>query len=227
MSHPTKILLISLTALFALGASGCVDLTPCRRGTEGCACTAEDTCEASTEGRSICAAGTCVVQRSTDEETACYDACAYRNDGICDDGGPGSEHADCLLGSDCSDCGVRPNPCFGTAEPVFCPQTPDECWPSNIDCLTVRYCNALLPAQRGPFGCGAGQAIDCNAVGGPVCVGTNTCQAMGQTPCVDETACVSAFIDCNSLVQCNGQPVACYTGEMVSCMVGQAPACVP
>jgi hypothetical protein len=37
----------------------------------------------------------------------CSDYCAYASDGECDDGGPGAEFADCSLGSDCEDCGVR------------------------------------------------------------------------------------------------------------------------
>lgn len=38
----------------------------------------------------------------------CTNFCnTYQNDGICDDGGPGSEYSDCTWGNDCSDCGVR------------------------------------------------------------------------------------------------------------------------
>ena len=39
---------------------------------------------------------------------ACSDVCIHPSDGRCDDGGPGSEHADCAYGTDCSDCGTRP-----------------------------------------------------------------------------------------------------------------------
>ena len=43
---------------------------------------------------------------------ACENTCeggdaAFAADGSCDDGGPGSEFADCLLGTDCDDCGSR------------------------------------------------------------------------------------------------------------------------
>ena len=37
----------------------------------------------------------------------CSDACDYRQDGSCDDGGPNAEYKGCRLGSDCMDCGVR------------------------------------------------------------------------------------------------------------------------
>eukprot|EP00966_Prymnesium_polylepis_P326724 7382627-Prymnesium_polylepis.1 len=37
----------------------------------------------------------------------CTDACQYPQDGICDDGGLGSQYNACPLGSDCTDCGVR------------------------------------------------------------------------------------------------------------------------
>ena len=38
---------------------------------------------------------------------ACTNTCAYASDGECDDGGPGSEFATCVRGTDCFDCGVR------------------------------------------------------------------------------------------------------------------------
>jgi hypothetical protein len=40
-------------------------------------------------------------------DAACTDACPWANDGVCDDGGPGSRYCVCALGSDCSDCGIR------------------------------------------------------------------------------------------------------------------------
>ena len=42
--------------------------------------------------------------------SACNNACPYRRDGECDDGGPGAEGSYCSLGTDCSDCGVRVSP---------------------------------------------------------------------------------------------------------------------
>jgi hypothetical protein len=44
------------------------------------------------------------------ESICCEDnaaACAYLNDSVCDDGGPGALYADCPLGTDCTDCGSR------------------------------------------------------------------------------------------------------------------------
>lgn len=36
--------------------------------------------------------------------SCCTDDCAWAKDGYCDDGGPGSEFAGCLIGTDCKDC---------------------------------------------------------------------------------------------------------------------------
>ena len=44
----------------------------------------------------------------------CLNTCvgnpSYASDGYCDDGGPGSEYADCALSTDCVDCGTRVQP---------------------------------------------------------------------------------------------------------------------
>lgn len=230
--HPTtKSFLLLASTVFVLSASGCVDLTPCERGTEGCACLESDTepaCEPVGDGTAICAAGTCVVQRGTSDDIVCYDACAYRTDGFCDDGGEGSS-ADvfCRYGSDCGDCGPRENPCAGTASPVFCPQTPDNCWPANTDCFTVRYCPMRAVGMQGPYGCTTGQAVDCDLPGPLLCATPpSTCSASSPTICIGESACIGAFIDCNSLTSCNSQTVACYTGETVNCSASGA-ACTP
>jgi hypothetical protein len=37
----------------------------------------------------------------------CEDTCAFANDGVCDDGGSGSQFSVCELGTDCADCGER------------------------------------------------------------------------------------------------------------------------
>ena len=37
----------------------------------------------------------------------CNDDCSYSGDGLCDDGGDGSQTSKCGHGSDCSDCGAR------------------------------------------------------------------------------------------------------------------------
>ena len=48
----------------------------------------------------------------------CTDNCLvagrdFSKDGLCDDGGPGSEYAACALGADCTDCGC-PEPALDT-----------------------------------------------------------------------------------------------------------------
>lgn len=43
------------------------------------------------------------------EGLRCDDTCFYANDGLCNDGGPGSVFSVCELGSDCTDCGPRNN----------------------------------------------------------------------------------------------------------------------
>eukprot|EP00966_Prymnesium_polylepis_P273771 6324320-Prymnesium_polylepis.1 len=40
----------------------------------------------------------------------CIEDCAYPQDGICDDGGPGSQYSACDYGADCTDCGPRALP---------------------------------------------------------------------------------------------------------------------
>ncbi|XP_070543162.1 extracellular serine proteinase-like [Ptychodera flava] len=42
-------------------------------------------------------------------EGICENTCRYANDGECDDGGDGSLYSICAYGSDCGDCGIRPN----------------------------------------------------------------------------------------------------------------------
>jgi hypothetical protein len=37
----------------------------------------------------------------------CEDSCYFKNDGDCDDGGPGSSSDYCKYGTDCTDCGTR------------------------------------------------------------------------------------------------------------------------
>ena len=41
----------------------------------------------------------------------CTNTCQYANDGVCDDGGPGSTYNVCTYGTDCNDCGIR----YGTS----------------------------------------------------------------------------------------------------------------
>ena len=49
----------------------------------------------------------------------CTETCKWSSDGLCDDGGPGSEYPWCAYGTDCTDCGVR------FAAPSSPPRAPD------------------------------------------------------------------------------------------------------
>ena len=40
----------------------------------------------------------------------CLNSCIWEGDGTCDDGGINSDFADCPIGTDCKDCGVRSSP---------------------------------------------------------------------------------------------------------------------
>ena len=41
----------------------------------------------------------------------CENTCIQApRDGVCDDGGPGNDYAECNLGTDCADCGARAGP---------------------------------------------------------------------------------------------------------------------
>ena len=40
----------------------------------------------------------------------CSETCGRSENGVCDDGGPGSRYSDCGLGTDCKDCGERLTP---------------------------------------------------------------------------------------------------------------------
>ena len=50
------------------------------------------------------------------KDTCCGEDCQLTKDGVCDDGGPGSEHSMCPFGEDCFDCALRPT---GTQIPVL------------------------------------------------------------------------------------------------------------
>ena len=61
----------------------------------------------------------------------CENVCTYPADGYCDDGGVGSQYADCDLGTDCDDCGSRsgfpgnpPSPPLMPAPPLMPPAPP-------------------------------------------------------------------------------------------------------
>ena len=53
----------------------------------------------------------------------CTETCNFASDGVCNDGGPGSEYSECSLGTDCTDCGVF--------EPVPPPMLPPPPYPTQ------------------------------------------------------------------------------------------------
>eukprot|EP00966_Prymnesium_polylepis_P254878 5888834-Prymnesium_polylepis.1 len=53
-------------------------------------------------------------------QAGCEDSCHSPTDGVCDDGGDGSQYDVCLLGSDCTACGVRiPSPSSPPGPPAM------------------------------------------------------------------------------------------------------------
>lgn len=54
----------------------------------------------------------------------CTDTCFWPNNGLCDDGGPGSASARCALGTDCTDCGTRGAPPSPPKEAPRAPPAP-------------------------------------------------------------------------------------------------------
>eukprot|EP00966_Prymnesium_polylepis_P216956 5021472-Prymnesium_polylepis.1 len=62
----------------------------------------------------------------------CTDTCHYPTDGICDDGGPGFQYADCSLGIDCTDCGARCQAPFEPPQPPSPPARPPVVFDDSI-----------------------------------------------------------------------------------------------
>lgn len=62
----------------------------------------------------------CDLDRDWDDvaDFLCDETCDWSDDGVCDDGGPGSEGSPCDFGTDCLDCGGRPQDnCVDVANP--------------------------------------------------------------------------------------------------------------
>jgi hypothetical protein len=76
---------------------------------ESCVC-AEDPfcCESQWDALCVSRIETYGCGSCADEsELLCTDTCQFANDGLCDDGGPGSDYSVCDYGTDCADCGPR------------------------------------------------------------------------------------------------------------------------
>eukprot|EP00962_Isochrysis_galbana_P003821 scaffold1070_cov102-Isochrysis_galbana.AAC.1 len=95
--------------------------------------------------------------------TFCEDDCVvgrndWTNDGICDDGGPGSEYDGCDWGADCSDCGVRMTQPPAPPSPPPFPQC-DQC-DAGVLC---GICLELIPPNECPNVPGYNALPRCNA----------------------------------------------------------------
>ena len=79
----------------------------------------------------------------------CIDTCDYSSDGDCDDGGPGAEFAECVLGSDCFDCGQRtePSPPPSPPAPPLPPLAPPPAIPPAMRCDLLVEDNVEQPAS--------------------------------------------------------------------------------
>lgn len=210
------------------GLLGCADLDPCRMGTADCACREASDPGGPCDNGMICAAGTCFARVGFDAPEVCYDACTYRKNGQCDDGGDDPTTAHCSFGSDCTDCGPRANPCPANS-PVYCPQRivgASQCYPAGTDCRTLRTCDGA--ANPGPFHCPTGATVDC-AQGGTCVASTGVCTTAAPVECLSPIpACVEEFTDCNTLERCPDVPTspayACFYSESLLCSSG-IPSC--
>jgi hypothetical protein len=144
-----KPLVLRFLAIVGLAffAASCTDAGRCQLGAVGCLCAVGSCergarcvtgmCEACPLGTEDCPcdSGTCdsglacVTSEDlcvAEDDTVCEDSCFadWHNDGYCDDGGPDSSYSSCNLGSDCTDCGARRNPCVDPQYPRFCPRDP-------------------------------------------------------------------------------------------------------
>ncbi|MCA9576049.1 MAG: hypothetical protein KC668_11465 [Myxococcales bacterium] len=247
-----------MVAFTLMLVASCTDAERCRLGTLGCYCD-EGTCEAG----GTCVAGTCepcvgqeecpcragggcdnglTCVTSEDrcvptEDTVCEDTChtGWIGDGACDDGGEGAEFSSCYLGTDCTDCGARRNPCTNPSFPRFCPRTPNfpsECWSDGVDCDTITYCGGTTP-----LACLSGFRYDCDSSScvANACAGTThpvfcayepSCTSSGTDCCFTEHA------DCDTVTECFGGQYACITRRsnglmQVSCGASESEvACV-
>lgn len=91
----------------------------------------------------------------------CSDGCPYQNDGMCDDGGPGSLYSVCDFGTDCGDCGPR----SGSAPAPTPPPAPAPGATCNDSCAWSNdgYCDDGGPGSTYVL-CAAGtDCTDCGA----------------------------------------------------------------
>jgi hypothetical protein len=88
--------------------------------------------------------------------TLCSDTCQWAGDGECDDGGEGALYSACDYGSDCEDCGPRPDDSDG--EDARCREAIDDCAGARDRCWSTvfpeyypscvrTYCACLVEAD--------------------------------------------------------------------------------
>ena len=72
----------------------------------------------------------------------CSDACGASDNGLCEDGGPGSVWQDCPLGTDCTDCGVREYTSSPPAPPSSpaAPPVDDSAFPWAVAAIILFAC---------------------------------------------------------------------------------------
>ena len=185
----------------------------CPAGTEECPCNGSGGCDAGLLCNSV--EDRCIAS----SDAICEDSCYYdwNGDGSCDDGGDGADYSVCNLGSDCTDCGARRNPCTDPDYPVFCTATPgfpSECWQDGVDCGSIAYCGISPDAH----GCFDGYRYDCdtsmyvvNQCTDPAypvfCEYDPTCEGAGTDCCFGPTA------DCRTATNCFGDWYVC-TGRL-------------
>lgn len=204
-----------LAAAFACAlTASCTDVGRCLVGEEGCVCDVAGGCDSGL----TCVEGLC----ETITDGVCLDACRYAGDGACDDGGPGSLFSVCALGTDCTDCGARPNPCDDNpAYSVYCPQTPDvaggQCWGTGTFCSGLNYCD-----DGEPYACLNGNRYDCattSCMPNPCTTTTHPTFCPFEEACLPGNAncCFPAAVDCRTATQCGTAWYTCWRGERVDC----------
>lgn len=210
--------LVSLGLALLLVASACQSAGRCALGTEGCACDTGNTCDSGL----LCTDNDRCAKADT---VVCFDACQWNFDGVCDDGGPGSQYDACAYGSDCTDCRARPNTCTDPNYPTFCPNTAGTsdgpCWGPDIDCDSIAPCNGLN------YGCGTGYRVVCDLSGNASCA-ANPCasNSWNRMYCdADPSTCFASLTDCTTVIDCGGTFQGCFAGETSACDTSNVFSC--
>lgn len=118
----------------------------------------------------------------SDYYEGCTDECAFAADGACDDGGAGSDSAFCTLGTDCTDCGYRPDTGGGTDPP---PTGDADC---NDTCLFAMdgMCDDGRPGSLTSLCLPGTDCFDCGpSSGGGSGMCTDTCLFAADGECDD------------------------------------------